>query len=181
MNRNRLFVVAASVLLILPAASRGQESQPEPPPPPKSPKPPMTDEQRTQLEERVNTDWNSLSLDQKARLMRLHRALTQMPPEERKFIHDRVERFLNMSPEDRARLKQNAERWKNMTPEEREQARQKFHERRKEFEQKWRQEHPGEEPPPFPFHRQKGPPPDTGAPATPPAPTQPPEDQSQEP
>jgi hypothetical protein len=143
-----------------------------PPSPPRDERPAMTDERRAQMEERLNKEWSSLPLEGKVRLMRLHRALHQMPPEERKFVQDRVGRFLDMPPEERERLKKNREKWEKMTPEEREQARQKFRERRRQFEERWRQEHPGEEPPPFPFHRQKGPPPDAGETAPPPAPPQ---------
>ena len=138
---------------------------------PKSDKPPLTDEQRAQTEQQLNDDWSKLPLESKMRIMRLHRALSQMPPEERQFLHDRMERFLNMSTEERDRLRKNAERWVKMTPEQRQQAREQFRQRRKEFEDKWRQEHPGEEPPPFPFRSK---------PATPPPPPpvpQPPSDQ----
>ena len=142
----------AFVLTLLMAAAVAQAQEPSTnAPEPKHPaRPPMTDEQRAQQEQRLNDSWNKLSAEAKARLMRLNRALNQMPPEERQFIHDRVERFLNMSAEERRQLKENAERWKNMTPEERQKARDEFRQRRQEFEQKWRAEHPGEEPPPFP-------------------------------
>jgi hypothetical protein len=179
MKRTLIFLVAG----LLGATLVNAEEQPTPPPPapPKHQKPAMTDEQRALTEEHLSKEWNSMSLENKMRLMRLHRALHQMPPEERRFIQDRVERFLNMSPEDRARLEENRKKWDRMSPEERERAREQFHKRRQEFEQKWRQEHPGEEPPPFPFHRQKGPPPDAGVPAPPPAPMPPPQGQSQNP
>jgi hypothetical protein len=126
---------------------------------PKGDKPSLTDEQRAEKEQQLNDAWNKLPLESKMRIMQLHRALSQMPPEERKFLHDRMERFLNMSPEERERLRKNAERWQQMTPEERQQAREQFRQRRKEFENKWHQEHPGEEPPPFPFRSQPTPPP----------------------
>lgn len=120
---------------------------------------PMTDDQRAQLEERLNNTWRSMPLESKMRVMRLHRATHEMPPEDRKFIHDRVERYLNMPPEERERLKQNRQKWEQMPPEQRQQAREKFQQRRKEFEEKWRHDHPGEEPPPFPFRRAKPSPP----------------------
>jgi PAS domain-containing protein len=113
----------------------------------------MSEEQRAQLEARVNNAWNEMSLEEKVRILRLRQALHQMPPEERRFVHDRIGRFLHMSPEERQRLRQNRERWEQMTPEERERAREEFRRRRAEFEEKWRQEHPGEEPPPFPSRR----------------------------
>jgi hypothetical protein len=158
MKRTLPFVVAG----LLSATLVGAEEQATPPAAPKHEKPAMTDEQQAQTEERLNKAWNSMSLVSKMHLMRLHRALHQMPLEERRFIQDRVERFLNMSPEERERLKNNKEKWEKMNPEERERAREQFHKRRQEYEQKWRQEHPGEEPPPFPFHRHKNPPPDAG-------------------
>ena len=158
MKRILPFVVAS----LLSATLVGAEEQAPLPAAPKHEKPAMTDEQRAQTEERLSKEWSSMSLENKMRLMRLHRALHQMPTEERKFIQDRVERFLNMSSEERERLKSNKEKWEKMSPEERERAREQFHKRRQEFEQKWRQEHPGEEPPPFPFQRHKNPPPDAG-------------------
>ena len=117
-------------------------------------------EAKRPTEQQLNDTWNKLPVEDKLRVMHLHRALTQLPEGERKFIHDRIERFLNMSPEEKQRIKDNADRWRNMTPEQREEARQKFRERRKQFEDKWQQEHPGEEPPSFPPHGHK-PPPDT--------------------
>ena len=150
MTQMRLLVIAG----LLSAVSVCAEE-----PPHGHDKAPVTDEQRAQLEQGLNDAWNTMPLEQKSHLMRLHRALNQMPPEERRFIHDRIERFLNMSPKDRERLKKNAERWQQMTPEEREQAREKFRRHRKEFEERWKREHPGEEPPPFPFRPQSAPPP----------------------
>lgn len=126
---------------------------------------PVTDEQKPPIEERLNGAWQQLSPREKMQLMRLHRALNEMPPEERKFIHDRIERFLNMPAEDRQRLRENADRWKSMTPEQQEKAREEFRKRRAEFEEKWRREHPGEEPPPGPFRKPK--PPVDGAPPAP--------------
>lgn len=120
--------------------------------------PAAADEPKPATAERADATWSKLSPEAKTRLIRLHDALTQMPPEERKFIHDRVERFLNMSPEERDQIRKNAERWRNMSPEEREQARQQFRQRREEFEKKWREEHPGEEPP-FPPRGHRPPPP----------------------
>ncbi len=125
---------------------------------PKRERPPLTDEQRAQKEQQLNDDWSKLPLEAKMRVMRLHHALTQLPPEERKFIHDRIGRFLAISREERQRMKENAERWGKMTPEEREQARQNFREHRRQFEEKWRQEHHGEEPPPFQPRHHKSPP-----------------------
>jgi hypothetical protein len=110
---------------------------------------PRTETERADLEQRLNATWASLPLEAKARLIRLHGALNDMPPGDRRFIQERVERFLNMPPEERERLRQNREKWEKMSPEEREQARQEFRKRRDEFERRWREELPGEEPPPF--------------------------------
>ena len=85
-----------------------------------------------------------MSLEGKTQLMRLHRALAEMPPDERKFIHDRIERFLSMTPAERAQLQQNKKRWEQMTPAERQRAREEFRSRQQEFEQQWRRNHPGE-------------------------------------
>src|ERR1700685_2941640 len=104
----------------------------------------MTEEQRAQLEQRLNDTWSKMPVEAKSRLMRLHRALTEMPPDERKFIHDRIERFLNMSQAEREQLKQNRQKWEQMTPEERQKAREEFRKHRQEFEQQWDRGHPGE-------------------------------------
>jgi hypothetical protein len=177
MKQIRPLIIAG---LLSAASVRAQEQSP-PPSGPKHEKPAMTDEQRAQIEEQLNKTWSSMPLESKVRIMRLYRAMNDLPPDERRFIHDRIERFLNMSPEERERLQRNRKEWEKRSPEERERAREQFRKRRQEFEQKWRQEHPGEEPPPFPFHRQKGSPPDAGAPAPLPAPAPPPQDQFQNP
>jgi hypothetical protein len=149
------------LLMAFAVTARAQDASTNAPEPKRPARQPMTDEQRAQQETHLNDAWNKLSVDGKARLMRLHHALNQMPQEERQFIHDRIERFLNMSPEERQQLKRNAKRWMSMTPEERQKARDEFRQRRQDFEQKWRQDHPGEEPPPFPPHpsRPAAPPP----------------------
>lgn len=102
-------------------------------------------------ETQLNQMWTALSPREKAAVLRMNQALRRMPAEERKFIHDRVERFMEMTPEERRKLKENNDRWQKMTDEEKQQAREKYRLRRKEFEEKWRKEHPGEQPPPFPY------------------------------
>ena len=141
--------LAFTLLMATAIAARAQDEPANPPERKHGPRPPMTDEQRAQAEVRINDAWNKLPLEAKQRVMRLHHALTQLPPEERKFINDRVKRFLDMSPEEKQRLKENAERWRSMSLEERQKARDEFRQQRRQFEQKWREEHPGEEPPPF--------------------------------
>lgn len=106
-------------------------------------RPALTAEQKAQLAQRADEMWNQLSPDAKIRLLNLHKALTEMPPEDRRFIHERIERFLNMSPADRERIKKNNERWHAMSPEERENAREQF--------RQWRKNHPGETPPSLPL------------------------------
>jgi hypothetical protein len=135
MSRYALILCLAVAL-----AARAQE-EPARPPEPKRARPPLTEEQRAQLEQRLDDTWQKLPLGAKQRLLRLHRALNQMPPEERQFIHDRIERFLTMSPEERDRLRRNRERWNQMSPEQRQEARERY--------LKWRAEHPGQEPPLF--------------------------------
>ncbi len=103
-------------------------------------------------EAQLNQKWEALSTRDKASALRLYQTLRQMPADERKFVNERIERFMQMSPDERRKLKENNERWKKMPPAERQQAREKYEQRRKEFEEKWRQEHPGQEPPPFAFH-----------------------------
>ncbi len=111
-------------------------------------KSPLTEEQRAQMEQRLNDAWAKMPVETKSRLMRLHRALSEMPPEERKFVHDRIERFLNMSQAEREKLKQNKQKWEQMTPEERQTAREEFRKHRQEFEQQWNRTHPGDDPTP---------------------------------
>ena len=148
MRRSALWT-ALIVGLTAGAVFAQQETPPQPPSPlppveqvPTKPKtrPPLTEEQR---EQRLDAQWNKLPVETKAHLMRLHRALVEMPPDERKFIHDRIERFLNMSPAERERLRQNRLKWEQMSPEERQKAREEFRKRRKEIEEKWNREHPG--------------------------------------
>ena len=127
---------------------------------------PQSDQDRAALEERLNNTWTSMPLEEKMRVMRLHRGLRELPPNERKSINERIDRVLKMSPQEREKLRQNYQRWQEMKPEERQRAREEFRKRRKEFEEKWRKEHPGEEVPPFPL--QGGAPPDP----RPPPPTQ---------
>lgn len=106
-------------------------------------------------EAQLDQKWNGLSPRDKASAMRFHQTFRQMPAEERKFINDRIERFMQMPADERRKLKENNERWKKMPPTERQQAREQYEQRRKEFEEKWRKEHPGQEPPPFPFQKNK--------------------------
>jgi hypothetical protein len=121
------------------------------PPPDDQTKPkakaPLTEEQRVQLEQRLDATWSKMPLETKQRLMRLHRALAEMPPDQRKFIHDRIERFLTMTPAERKTLQQNNQKWDQMTPEDREKAREEFRRHRAELEEKWHHEHSGEESP----------------------------------
>jgi len=133
----------------------------------------QSDQDRVAAEERLNSAWNSMPFEEKMRVMRLHRGLRALPPEERKRINDRIDHFLNMSPQERQRLQQNYQRWQRMSPEERRRAREEFNRRRKEFEEKWRKEHPGEEPPPY-LPRRGGPPNRPGPP-----PAQPPQEGGQ--
>lgn len=156
--RRKLLVVVAGTSLLAMTGLRAEELPAEPRGP-KRERPRMTEEQRAQAEQRVNGQWARLPVEAKLRVMRLHRALTELPPEERRFIHERIERFLNMPPEERERLEKNRQRWQEMNPEERQRAREEFRRRRQEFEEKWRAEHPGEEPPPFPHRGTRRPPP----------------------
>ncbi len=167
-------ILLLSLLMLAGAALTLAQQQTNQTTKPKIDKSPLTAEQRAQMEQKLNDEWSALPIESKTHLMRLYRALSQMPPDERKFVHDRIERFLNMSPDERERLAQLRKKWEQMTPEERQKARDEFRKRRQAFEEKWRQEHPGQEPPPFP-HNPSGPPSkDQVAPPPPPAPTPPP-------
>ena len=110
-------------------------------------RPALTSEQKAELVQRADEMWSQLSPETKIRLMNLHKALTGMPVEERHFIHEHIERFLNMSPEEREHIKKNNERWHAMSPEEREHAREQFHQ--------WRKDHPDQEPQLFPHQHYK--------------------------
>ena len=155
MNRMLLlgFAIFAGATVV---QAQGQSDQPKPKPEP----PPLTAEQRAQAEQKLNEEWSALPIESKTHLMRLHRALTQMPPDERKFVHDRIERFINMSADERERMMQLRKKWEQMTPEERQKAREEFRRRRQEFEEKWSLEHPVAPP-------TASPPPDNGGPAAP--------------
>ena len=96
----------------------------------------LTPERLAELAKEADAVWSQLPPEAKVRLLHLHRALTDMPPDERHFIHERIEQFLTMLPEERDRIKKNAERWREMSPEERELARKRF--------QQWRKDNPGE-------------------------------------
>ena len=98
-------------------------------------------EQKAALVQKADEMWGKLSPEAKIHLMNLHKALAGMPSEERHFIHERIERYLNMSTEERERIKKNNERWHAMSTEERERAREQY--------RQWRKEHPGEIPPSF--------------------------------
>ena len=136
MRRIFLVTVLAIGTAVLAAQAQQEPSSPPPMPPPPAdqakprPRPAMTNEQRAELEQRLDAAWGKMSVEGKTRLMRLHRALSEMPPDERKFIHDRVERFLNMSPAEREKLKQNRQQWEQMSPEQRQNAREEFRKRR---------------------------------------------------
>ena len=113
-----------------------------------SPAPPPSDAPKPRAksgmdEQRLDAQWSKLPVETKAKLMRLHRALADMPPDQRKFIHDRIERFLNMSPAEREKLQQNRQKWEQMSPEQRQKAREEFRKRRQELEENSRHDHPG--------------------------------------
>src|ERR1700684_4259625 len=118
----RRFLLLMGLLagMVVTSTRAQQPATPAPPPPPPPPtvdqtkprqRPLMTDEQRALAEQRLDARWSRMTLEGKAQLMRLHRALAEMPPEERKFIHDRIERFLTMTPAERAQLQQNGRKW----------------------------------------------------------------------
>ena len=176
--RQKFLLTILLVGAVLGAALAQQPPLPTPSPNDQTNKPrsktALTEEQRAQMEQRLNEEWNKMPVESKARLMHLHRALSEMPPDERKFVHDRIERFLNMSAAEREKLKQNRQKWEQMTPEERQKAREEFRKRRQEFEQQWNREHSGENPTPNPANEPNTPtPPETNGappPATTPAP-----------
>jgi hypothetical protein len=102
---------------------------------------------KAQAEQKLNEAWGQLTLEDKMALMRFHRVMSDLPPEQRKIIRDRIGRIMSMTPEQRQRLEQNLKRWQQMTPQERQHAREVFRRRRQALEEKWRREHPGQEPP----------------------------------
>ena len=136
----RSFLLASLMIgLALSAVFAQQESPTQPPGDAAKPRAKgLPDEQH------LDAQWSKLPVEAKAKLLRLHRALAEMPPDQRKFIHDRIERFLNMSPAERERLQQNRQKWEQMSPEQRQKAREEFRKRRQEIEDKLLSERPGE-------------------------------------
>lgn len=141
-----LILIVTARLATIPVA------QAESPEPADRPRPPrqhrleqLNPEQRVYLEHRVDEAWAALPLETKVRALRIAQALRDLPPEDQRLFHERIERFLNMPPEERERLRRNRERWERMTPEQRERAREAFRKRRQEFERRW-----SEPPPPRP-------------------------------
>ena len=102
---------------------------------------------KAQTEQKLNEAWGQLPLEDKMALMRFHRVMRDLPPDQRKIIRDRIGRIMAMTPEQRERLEQNLKRWQQMSPQERQHARELFRRRRQALEEKWRREHPGQEPP----------------------------------
>ena len=156
--------------VLLAAVTLGSGAFAETPPaaPPTRQSPPAGDESAVDKEARANQTWQRLSLHEKLQLLRLHRALREMDPQDRDFIRERIDRYLRMTPEERRQFKENRQRWQQLSPEEKERARQEYRRRREEFEQRWREKHPGEEPPPSPpRERSPRPPPPEGAPPPP--------------
>lgn len=99
-------------------------------------RPALTDEQKAQRVQRADESWNKLSGEERIRLMRLHDALVDMPPDERRMINQHVDRFLKMSPAEREQMKKNLDRWKTMSPEERARARDLYQRRHRELDQR---------------------------------------------
>jgi uncharacterized protein DUF3106 len=103
---------------------------------------------KTQAEQKLNDAWGKLSMEDKMALMRFHHAMRDLPPEQRKMVRERIGRLLSMSPAERDQLQKNLKKWQQMTPQERQKAREEFRRHKQVLEEKWRREHPGEEPPP---------------------------------
>ncbi|MCS7049636.1 MAG: DUF3106 domain-containing protein [Verrucomicrobiae bacterium] len=152
MNPKLLALIITALPLTVPVA------RPEPLDPPHRPLrdrlEQLNPEERAKLEQRLDKEWAELPLHAKLRALRIARALRDLPPEDRRLFHERIERFLNMSPEERERLRRNRERWEQMTPEQRERAREEFRKRRDEFRREF-ERHEGEprphRPPPSPL------------------------------
>jgi hypothetical protein len=95
----------------------------------------------------VNEAWSKLPLEAKQRVMRLHGRSTRCRPER---IHQQPDWTVSQhAARKNGSASENANPVGTDVPEERQKAREQFQQRRQAFEQKWRQEHPGEEPPPF--------------------------------
>jgi len=140
MRRELLIAIITVALIPLALAAEGSPKPSAPPP----------DQERAAQEERLDKAWKSLSVNEKLHVLQLHRALQDLPVKERQFIQDRIGRFLEMSAGERERLKKNKERWEKMTPEQRERARAQYERRKREFQEKWRREHPGQPLPSLP-------------------------------
>ncbi len=148
MKRHWIIVVAG---LIAGGAcyGAGAEEQPALSKTPVTKTPEQLEAERARRIEAQNKVWNAMSVEERARLLQLHSDLQQLPKEELKIIRERINRYLRMKPEERKQLEENYERWAKMSPAEREKARQSYLRLRWEHEQRWRKEHPGQEPPPF--------------------------------
>ena len=66
-------------------------------------------------EQRADEAWSKLSPREKQQVLKLHRGLQAMPPDDRAKIRERIDHFQQMSPAERDQLRQNHERWQKMT------------------------------------------------------------------
>lgn len=144
-HRLEILAVAGCLLATLSPAAWAEENTP-PHRPGREPR--YTAEEWTRMEHRADETWKRLPTAEKLQLLRFHRALQAMGEEERAFLHERIERFRGMSDQERRQLHDNRQRWQQMSPEQKERARQEFRRRHPEFEQRWRENRPGQEPPP---------------------------------
>lgn len=99
-------------------------------------RPPTNETDRVALEQGLDQAWRAMPLPAKLRFMRTSTALRTMPEEDRRFVEERIDKFLTMSEEEHAQLKKNQHRWKQMSPAERQQAREAYEKRRGELDKK---------------------------------------------
>jgi hypothetical protein len=99
----------------------------------------------------LNAVWSSLSVEEKAQMVKLFQGVKELPKEEAKIINDGIAQFLKLPAEVREAIRGNYKTWTTMTPQQREAAREEYRQLKRQFDADWKSKHPGEEPPAFPF------------------------------
>lgn len=103
----------------------------------------------------LNAVWSSLSVEEKAQMVKLFQGVKELPKEEAKTINDGIAQFLKLPAEVREAIRGNYKTWTAMTPQQRDAAREEYRQLKRQFDANWKTKHPGEEPPPFPFRIDK--------------------------
>jgi len=110
---------------------------------------------RAKRESELEQVWSSLSIEEKAQMIRLFQGVKELPKEEAKTLQDGINKFMRLPPDVREATRSNYKIWTNMTKEQRDAARDQYRLLKREFEANWKKNHPGEEIPQFPFRVDK--------------------------